>query len=87
MAESADDFLAGALQVRLWQVVAEEILADDRKELESLLAVVSDRGSADCILTSGGTGIAARDITPQATRAIADFEVPGIGEAMRSATE
>ena len=69
-----------------WHVVAEEILADDRKELESLLAVVSDRGSADCILTSGGTGLGDRDITPQATRAIADYEVPGIGEAMRSAS-
>lgn len=68
-----------------WQVVSEEVLADDRRELESLLKVVSDRNQADCIFTSGGTGLGPRDFTPQATLAVADFEVPGIGEAMRHA--
>ena len=66
-----------------WQIISEEILADDRKELESLLKVVSDRGAADCIFTAGGTGLGQRDITPQATLAVADYEVPGIAEAMR----
>ena len=43
-----------------WHVVSEEIIADDRRELESLLKVVSDRGAADCIFTSGGTGLGPR---------------------------
>lgn len=69
-----------------WHVVSEEIIADDRRELESLLKVVSDRGAADCIFTSGGTGLGPRDITPQATLAVGDYEVPGIGEAIRHAS-
>ena len=64
-------------------VVSEEILADDRKELESLLKLLCDRGGVDAIFTSGGTGLGLRDITPQATLAIADYEVPGIADAMR----
>ncbi len=64
-------------------VVSEEILADDRRELESLLKLVCDRESADIVLTAGGTGLGPRDVTPQATLAVADYEVPGIGEAMR----
>jgi molybdopterin adenylyltransferase len=64
-------------------VVSEEILADDRRELESLLKLICDRGTADVLITSGGTGLGPRDVTPQATLAIADYEVPGIADAMR----
>jgi molybdopterin adenylyltransferase len=64
-------------------VVSSEILADDRHELESLLKLVCDRGNVDVIFTSGGTGLGPRDITPQATLAVGDYEVPGIGEALR----
>lgn len=64
-------------------VVSEEILADDRRELESLLKILCDRGGIDAVFTSGGTGLALRDITPQATLAIADYEVPGIADAIR----
>jgi molybdenum cofactor synthesis domain-containing protein len=41
-------------------------------------------GVADVVLTTGGTGIAPRDVTPEATRAVADREIPGFGEVMRS---
>jgi molybdopterin adenylyltransferase len=67
-------------------VVSSEILSDDREELEVRLRSLCASGSVDCILTSGGTGLSARDVTPQATLAIADYEVPGIGEAMRAAS-
>jgi molybdenum cofactor synthesis domain-containing protein len=67
-------------------VVSSEILSDDREELEARLRSLCASGSVDCILTSGGTGLSARDVTPQATLAIADYEVPGIGEAMRAAS-
>ena len=65
------------------QIVSEEILADDRRELESLLKLACDRGGVDCVFTSGGTGLGPRDLTPQATLAVADYEVPGIADAMR----
>ncbi|MDQ6766397.1 MAG: MogA/MoaB family molybdenum cofactor biosynthesis protein [Candidatus Eremiobacteraeota bacterium] len=64
-------------------IVSEEIMADDRRELESLLKLLCDRGTVDVVFTAGGTGLSPRDVTPQATLAIADYEVPGIAEAMR----
>jgi len=67
-------------------VVASEILADDREGLEARLRALCASGSVDCILTSGGTGLGARDVTPQATLAVADYEVPGIAQAMRAAS-
>lgn len=69
-----------------FDVVFERILPDERALIEQLLRDVCDQGSADCILTSGGTGLTARDVTPQATLAIADYQVPGIAEAMRAAS-
>jgi len=48
------------------------------------IVTAADRG-ADVVVTTGGTGLGPRDVTPQATSAVIDFEVPGIGEAMRRA--
>jgi len=67
-------------------IAGEHILSDDREALEKLLREICETGAADLILTSGGTGLSARDITPQATMAVADYQVPGIPEAMRSAS-
>ncbi len=67
-------------------VVSEEILADDRTTIASCLKRWCDEDRADVIFTSGGTGLSPRDVTPQATLEIADYVVPGIGEAMRAAT-
>jgi molybdopterin adenylyltransferase len=67
-------------------VVFEEILADDRPLLAARLARLCDDDLADVVLTSGGTGLSPRDVTPQATADIADYIVPGIGEAMRAAS-
>jgi molybdenum cofactor synthesis domain-containing protein len=61
----------------------ERILADDPAALQAALIELADAGIA-LVLTSGGTGVAARDRTPQATAAVIDYEIPGIGEAMRS---
>lgn len=65
-------------------VVAEHILPDDRAALESLLKHLCDRDGVDGIFTSGGTGLGPRDFTPQATLAVADYEVPGIADAIRN---
>jgi len=62
------------------------ILADDPAALQAELIDLCDRERMQLVLTSGGTGLAPRDRTPQATAAVLDYEVPGIGEAMRAAS-
>ncbi|HEY0798159.1 MAG TPA: MogA/MoaB family molybdenum cofactor biosynthesis protein [Candidatus Baltobacteraceae bacterium] len=64
----------------------ERILSDDVAPLQAELIDLCDRDRFDLILTSGGTGLSPRDRTPQATAAIIDYEVPGLGEAMRAAS-
>jgi molybdopterin adenylyltransferase len=68
------------------EISVREIMPDERAAIEARLSALCDRGDVDCILTSGGTGLGERDVTPQATLAIADYEVPGIAEAMRAAS-
>src|SRR5436305_390819 len=53
-------------------------------EVDRIRAAVSE-AAADLVLTTGGTGLAARDVTPQATAPLLDYEVPGLGEEMRRA--
>jgi molybdopterin adenylyltransferase len=67
-------------------VASEDIIADDRAAIETKLKSLCDAGDVDCVITSGGTGLGPRDVTPQATLAVAEFEVPGIAEAMRAAS-
>jgi molybdopterin adenylyltransferase len=68
------------------EVVVREIMSDDEATLRSRLTALCDEDAADCIITSGGTGLGPRDVTPQATLAVAQFAVPGIAEAMRAAS-
>ncbi|MGA3028097.1 MAG: MogA/MoaB family molybdenum cofactor biosynthesis protein [Bryobacteraceae bacterium] len=67
-----------------WQVAETAVVEDDRESIARLLADLSDRRSVSLILTTGGTGIAQRDVTPEATRAVVDREIPGLGELMRA---
>ncbi len=64
----------------------ERVLADDPAALQAELIELCDRRRTPLIITSGGTGLAPRDRTPQATTAVLDYEVPGIAEAMRAAS-
>jgi len=68
-------------------VESREIVPDDRSAIAERLASLADSGSVDLILTSGGTGLAVSDVTPEATRAVIDREAPGIAEAMRLASK
>jgi molybdenum cofactor synthesis domain-containing protein len=63
-----------------------EMLPDERTLIEALLARLADSGEIDLIITTGGTGVAPRDVTPEATREVIDRELPGMAEAMRAAS-
>jgi molybdopterin adenylyltransferase len=60
-----------------------DIVPDERGEIAAALTGWADGGGVDVILTTGGTGLSERDVTPEATLAIVDKEAPGFGEAMR----
>ena len=67
-----------------WTVSTMEALPDEADEISSRLKELADSGSVAAIFTTGGTGIALRDVTPEATRRILDREIPGFGELMRA---
>jgi molybdopterin adenylyltransferase len=62
------------------------VLADERALLESEMRRMSDEAGCCLVVTTGGTGPAARDVTPEATQAVCDKMLPGFGEAMRAAS-
>jgi molybdopterin adenylyltransferase len=80
---------SGAAVVRLlreakFEVSGPQVVPDIRERIgDAVLGAVTD--GAAVVVTTGGTGLGPRDVTPQATAALIDFEVPGIGEAMRRA--
>ncbi len=65
------------------ELVKYEVIPDERGIIEQKLAQWADAGTMDIILTTGGTGLAPRDVTPEATLAVVDKEVPGLAEVMR----
>jgi molybdenum cofactor synthesis domain-containing protein len=67
-----------------WQVSVAEIIPDVAVEISRRLASLADGGQVSAIFTTGGTGVAARDVTPEATRAVLHREIPGLGEWMRA---
>jgi molybdenum cofactor synthesis domain-containing protein len=67
-----------------WPVVQYRVVADDRIAIAAILREWADRGAADLILTTGGTGLSPTDLTPEATRDVLEKELPGMAEAMRS---
>lgn len=67
------------------EVVRYAIVQDEATEISHLLAEWADTDGLALILTTGGTGLGPRDVTPQATQRVISFEVPGMAEAMRMA--
>ncbi len=66
------------------EVVAREVVPDEREVIAGKLVRVADELKADIVLVAGGTGLGPRDVTPEATRDVIDREVPGIVEAIRA---
>ena len=64
--------------------VVKRLIPDERPAIEAALKELVDKEGCHLVLTTGGTGPAPRDLTPEATRAVADKEMPGFGEQMRA---
>lgn len=74
--------LKAAAEKHGWPILAEAIVPDDMSRIQEALRSFSDQGCG-LILTTGGTGIAERDVTPEAIRGMMRVELPGFGETMR----
>jgi molybdenum cofactor synthesis domain-containing protein len=69
------------------EVVAREVISDELELIAARLRHFSDVDQCALVLTTGGTGVAPRDVTPEATRAVIEREVPGVADAMREASQ
>ena len=85
---SRDDRSGPAVRERLerlgWKVSAIEVLPDEKDRIAGRLATLADGTQIQAIFTTGGTGLAPRDVTVEATRQVVDREIPGFGELMRA---
>jgi molybdenum cofactor synthesis domain-containing protein len=72
------------LEAHGWTVVACEVLPDDADKIRNCLETWTNGGDCDAVFTAGGTGLGPRDVTPEATRAVVQKEIPGLAELMRA---
>lgn len=83
-ADKSGPALSARLRELGWEVLLQEILPDDRQRIAARLAEIADQGVANFVVATGGTGVAARDVTPEAIRDVLHKEIPGLGEQMRA---
>ncbi len=81
--DKSGDLLEQRLASAGYEVVVRRVLPDERTELAALLRSLADDHGVRLVVTTGGTGLGPRDVTPDATRDVIDREVPGMAEAMR----
>ena len=67
-----------------WTVSALELVPDEPEQIADAVRRLADSGEVSLVLTTGGTGVAPRDVTPEATRGVIEREIPGLGELMRA---
>jgi len=84
--DTSGDVLSDFIDSKEFELFERCILPDEVPQISEKLIQWSDSGKVDVILTTGGTGLGPRDVTPEATREVIDFDVPGITEAMRVQT-
>lgn len=78
--------IAAMLEALGMEIIERRIIPDEREMIRRALLECCDERQADLILTTGGTGVSPRDVTPEATREVIEKEIPGMGEAMRRAS-
>ena len=76
--------LVGILYANQYDVTGPEVVPDERDRIAAAITKAADGGS-NLVITTGGTGLGPRDVTPQATATVIDYDVPGITELMRRA--
>ncbi len=84
--DTSGDAIAEIMAGQGFTLRVRDLVPDEQCSIRDRLAEWSDLGEVDLILTTGGTGLGPRDVTPEATRAVLDVEAPGIAEAMRIGT-
>lgn len=70
-------------EVEGWKVIKYEIIPDEKEQIVKILKIWVDKEKLDFIITTGGTGVYPRDVTPEATKEIIEKEIPGIPEYIR----
>ena len=83
-ADGSGDAIAAWAAERRHEVAVRSLVPDETGPIARALAEWADGGVADLIVTTGGTGLTARDVTPEASRAVLEREAPGIAEAIRA---
>jgi molybdopterin adenylyltransferase len=83
-ADASGPAVSARLEAAGFTVVERKVVPDEQSEIANLLRAMADSRRAGAIFTTGGTGVALRDVTPEATRDVIDREIPGFGELMRS---
>jgi molybdopterin adenylyltransferase len=76
--------LVGILYANQYEVTGPEVVPDERERIAAAITKAADGGS-NLVITTGGTGLGPRDVTPQATASVVDYDVPGLTELMRRA--
>ena len=82
--EDASGRLIATMLQELGQIRSYRVVPDDAEQIRREMIIMADQLGVDLILTTGGTGLGPRDVTPEATLAVVDRQVPGIAEAMRA---
>jgi molybdenum cofactor synthesis domain-containing protein len=83
-ADTSGDAIAELLAGAGGEIVGRDVVPDERQPIASKLRAWCDSGDIDLIITTGGTGLAERDVTPEAVADVAERGVPGMAEAMRA---
>lgn len=76
--------LREVLREKGWRTSPPEVLPDDLDQIRQRLEALTDGDDCEVVVTTGGTGLGPRDVTPEATRAVIEREVPGLAELMRA---
>ena len=84
--DTSGDAITRIMSFEGFKVMSRDIVPDEKEQISGKIKEWCDSGDVDLVLTTGGTGLSPRDVTPEATRMVIEYEVPGISEAMRVQT-